>query len=161
MRVLIILISSFFISSCSSNSQVTFKSHKISNELDSFLEENKQNNEKVIHLTIADESDIFEDVVANNEEDIYLSFYYSAPEGCLGFYKSFKYRGRLILLYDFSERIKFSDIIEIHKESVKCNDSLLLHGQMDVPPKKNYYFKNRDKDKLIEIQADGALRTVE
>ena len=157
MRVLIILISTMILWSCSTKN-VVFKNELFKKELDNFITEGK-NEGNVLHLTIADESDIFEDVVANNEEDIYLNFYYSAPESCLGFYKSFKYQGRLILLYDFSEKIRFSDLLNIEKEAIKCTDNLLFKGLMDIPLKRRYYFKSLDK--LVEIKEDGTLRTVE
>ena len=150
MKVLSVLISILILSSCSSNN-VIFKNEQFKKELDSFLEDNKKVEENIIHILIADESRIFEGIKRNvNDEDIYLIFYYSAPEDCIGFYKSFTYKGKLILLYNGSEKIKFSDLLDITKESKKCNDDLLLGGYMDFPPTRTYYFNN-DK-KLIEVR---------
>ncbi len=158
MKVLSVLISVLILYSCSTK-DVIFKNEQFKAELDSFISENKESKENILHLEIADESDIFEDVADKNNEDVYLTFYYSAPEDCIGFYKSFNYRGKLILLYEVSEKIKFSDLLDITKESKKCNEDLLLDGYMDIPPMRSYYFN--DKNRLIEIKHDGSQRIVE
>ncbi|WLD23936.1 hypothetical protein NU10_00670 [Flavobacterium dauae] len=157
MRVLIILISTMILWFCSTKN-VVFKNELFKKELDNFITEGK-NEGNVLHLTIADESDIFEEVIDKNKEHIFLTFYYYPPKSCVGFYKSFQYKEKLIILYNFSEKIRFSDLLNIEKEAIKCTDNLLFKGFMDIPLKRRYYFKSLDK--LVEIKEDGSLRTVE
>jgi len=156
MKVFILLINLLFLFSCSSM-DVVFLNTQFENELNIFLEENKKEKEKLLYLVIADESKIFEEVIDKNDESIYLSFYYTPPLSCNGFYKSFKYRGHLIFLYNFSDKIKFSNLIDIKKESSRCSQEFLIEF-IDIPPMKRYYFD--EKDELIEILDDGTLRKV-
>lgn len=143
---LILLISSIVLTACSNTSKVVFKNEQFKNELDSFIAENKQIKEHMLFIEIADEDDIFEEIEDLKNQDVFLTFYYSPPDSCIGFYKSFQYKGIEIFLFNFS------DLIIIEKESIICNDGILLNGYVNAPPMRRYYFTNNNK--IIEIKSN-------
>lgn len=153
-----LIINLFFVFSCSSN-DVVFINKQFENELNIFLKENNNyEDNNIVHVFLSDEGDMFEEVIDKNDEDVYLTFYYSPPEDCVSFYKSFKYKGKLIFLYQTTDKIVFSDLIHIKREQKKCNDNIVLDGYIDTSLTKLYYF---DKEKkLIEILNDGTRRKV-
>lgn len=158
-KVLISLISILVLSSCSKKEEdVVFINQQFKNELDNFILENNEQ-QKIIYLDIADGEDIFEDATKEDNEKTYLLFYYTEPNSCIGFYKSFEYRGKQILLYDFSDKVKFSDMLEIQKGENICNPELLYDGIVNTTIVKRYYFD--ENKKLVEIKNDGTLRKVE
>ena len=157
-RVLSVLFSFLILNSCSKKDEdVIFINQQFKNELDRFLEENSEP-QKIIYLDIADGEDIYEDATKEVNERTYLIFYFTKPDSCVGFYKSFVYKHKQIILYDFSDKIKFSDLLEIRKGNDICGDKLLT-DMTNTTIVKKYYF-NEEK-KLIEIKKDGSQRSVE
>lgn len=160
-KPLILLSSILILNSCSKKEEdIVFINQQFKNELDKFIEENKNNYEtrNILHLDISDEEDIFVDVKDKSDQYLYLTFYYCSPENCEDFYKSFKYKGKDIFLFDKSDKIKFIDLITINNESNSCGESI-PKSHIDVQPRKRYYFD--ENKKLIEIKDDGTLRKVE
>lgn len=160
-KVLISLISVLILNSCSkSEENVIFKNKQFKNELDKFIEENDNNYQvrNVLYLDISDEEDIFVDVEDKNNQYLYLTFYYSSPEDCEDFYKSFIYEEKEIFLFNKSKKLKFEDLLEINSTSGFCNDNT-LKSRIDTQPRRRYFF---DKNyKLVEIKDDGTLRKVD
>jgi len=158
-RIFSLFISFLILISCSKKEEdVVFLNQQFKNELDKFLEENVEQ-QKIIYLEIADGKDIFEDATKEDNEKIYLMFYYTLPNSCMGFYKSFEYKGKKVLLYDFSNKIKFSDMLKINKGDDVCNTELLYDGIVNTTLIKRYYFD--ENKKLIEITEEGTLRKIE
>nr|WP_297309823.1 hypothetical protein [uncultured Flavobacterium sp.] len=154
-KFLISLSSIFILNSCIKNDEnVVFINKQFKNELDKFIIENKEE-QKIIFLDIADSKDIFE----KSDDKTYLIFYCTVPNSCNGFYKSFKYKDKQILLYDFSDKIKFSDLLQIKKSDDDCNSELLYNDIVNSTLMKRYYFD--ENNKLIEIKNDGTSRIVD
>lgn len=157
-KIFTALISVLLLSSCSKNEEnVVFKNYQFKNELNNFIYENNEP-QNIIFLTIADGKDIFEDGEEEVNNRVYLTFYFTEPSGCIGFYKSFEYQGKQILLYDFSDKVKFSDMLEIRKGNDICSDKLLT-DMTNTTIVKRYYFD--EEKKLIKIKKDGTLRKVD
>lgn len=157
-KICTLLISFLILTSCSKKDEdIIFFNQQFKNELDKFLEENSEP-QKIIYLTIADGEDIFENGNEEENKQVYLIFYFTEPDSCVGFYKSFEYKYKQIILYDFSDKIKFSDLLKIRKGNDICSDKLLT-DMTNTTIVKRYYF-NEEK-KLIEIKKDGTLRKVE
>ena len=159
MKHLILLISIAILLGACKSEKVIFKNKQFEKELKNFLNENKDLDEKLIYVEIANEDDIFEDVSDSLDQTLYLSFYYNAPEGCRGFYKSFKYDDKEIFLYNFSDDFQFDTLLDIKEESTICNEDVLLKVRMDSQPMKRYYFNTQKR--LVEIKSDGSQRIVE
>jgi len=150
MKALILLSSILFLNSCQKEN-VIFKNQEFKNKLDNFIQENKTQ-QRIIYLDIAEGRDLFEDGPVKYNEKTFLAFYYAQPNSCIGFYKSFEYKGKQILLYEFSDNIKFSDIMEIRKGEDICNPEFLIDDYGDPTIIKYYYF-NEEKE-LIDIESD-------
>lgn len=135
--------------SCTKSETVVFKNSQFQFQLDSFINSTKKEDEKIMHILLVDESKVFEKTVNNNIDIVYLFFYYSKPSNCYYFYKSFEYRDVLILLYQSSTAITYTDLLEIKKEALECGNEIIFDGNIDIPKTRSFYF---DKNKnIIEI----------
>lgn len=156
MKVLILLSSILILHSCKKD-DIIFKDYQFEKELNNFIKENEEP-QKIIYLYIIDGKDLYDDVDPEDFGKTFLLFYFGEPSSCNGFYKSFEYKGKQILLYDFSDKIKFSDLLDIQKGENICNSDLLI-DYANTTIFKQYYFNNEKK--LIEIKRDGSQRVVE
>lgn len=157
MKHLILLISFCFLS-CTSKNDITFKNAQFKNELNSFIIENNQSEFEIFHIILADKSKIFEDVENQENETVFLQICSYPPMSCENFKNSFFYKGKTIYLYESSQSIKLSDLIELKKEGENCNTNITFNDYIDSPSEKMFFFdKNK---KLIEIKEDGSQRIV-
>lgn len=151
-KVLLGFINLFLLfTSCTKGETVVFKNSEFQDQLDSFINNNKEE-EKIIHILLVDESKVFETSMSNNIDIVYLFFYYSKPSNCNDFYKSFNYRDVLILLYESSTSITYADLLEIKKEAVKCSNEIIFDGDIDIPKTRGFYFD--ESRNIIEIMGN-------
>src|SRR5690606_11898858 len=99
-KIIFLLGSMFMFIGCSTKDYL-FVNDDFNIELDKFIDEYENKgfrDENTIIITLVDAKDVFGEDYKGNKKNIYLIFYYSPPETCDGFYASFYYKGKNIML---------------------------------------------------------------